>query len=62
MPSVAMYPKWIFPSGFPTTIAYAFIISPLHATCHTHKIFLSQNELYDHGEPNTTDDSSVLET
>jgi hypothetical protein len=29
-------PIGLFPSGFPTNILYAFLFSPLRATCHAH--------------------------
>jgi hypothetical protein len=27
-------PGDLFPSGFPTNILYAFLFTPIHATCH----------------------------
>jgi hypothetical protein len=33
-------PSCIFPSGFPTNILYAFLVSHIHATCPAHLILL----------------------
>jgi hypothetical protein len=33
-------PNGLFPSGFPTKILYALLISPVRAACPTHLIFL----------------------
>jgi hypothetical protein len=33
-------PSRLFPSGFPTNIVYAFIFSPIRATCPVHLILL----------------------
>jgi hypothetical protein len=33
-------PSGLFPSGFPTNILYAFLLSPIRATFHVHLIFL----------------------
>jgi len=34
------YSKWLFPSGFPTKIQYAPLLSPLHSTCHKQLILV----------------------
>jgi hypothetical protein len=33
-------PSGLFPSGFPTNILYAFLLSSIRATCPDHLIFL----------------------
>jgi hypothetical protein len=33
-------PSGLFPSGFPTNILYAFLVSPIRTTCPTHLILL----------------------
>jgi hypothetical protein len=33
-------PSGLLPYGFPTNILYAFLFSPIHATCHAHLILL----------------------
>jgi len=37
LPSMPMSSSGLFPLGFPT---YAFLITPMHATCPTHLILL----------------------
>jgi hypothetical protein len=34
------FPSVLFPTGFPTNILYAFLFSPIRATCHDHRILL----------------------
>jgi hypothetical protein len=33
-------PNGFFPLGFPTKIMNAFVISPMHATCHAYVIVI----------------------
>jgi hypothetical protein len=33
-------PSGLYPSGFPTNILYAFLVSPLRVTCPAHLILL----------------------
>jgi len=38
-------PSGLFPSGFPTTIFYAFLITPMRVTCSVHLILLDFSTL-----------------
>ena len=35
LPSTAGFSQWLFPSGFPTRHPYAFLFTPIFATCST---------------------------
>jgi hypothetical protein len=36
-------PSGLYPSGFPTNILYAFLVSPIRPTCSAHLILLDTN-------------------
>jgi hypothetical protein len=39
-PLTSLSSQWLFPSGFPTNILYAFLLSPIRAACHAQLILL----------------------
>ena len=41
LPSMPGFPKWLFPSAFPTKTLYTPLLSPLHTTCLTNLILLN---------------------
>jgi hypothetical protein len=43
-------PSGVFPSGLPTKISYAFLISPMHATCPACIVVLDVITLVKFGE------------
>jgi len=49
----------LFPSGFPTKIVYAFLISAIHARCPAHHIFLDLITLKIFSEPYKLRSSSL---